>query len=151
MSDQWTEDVKQDVLVRLANKLRRIPDLRMDRTRAEVHFAGWLNTIILRDCRMAVRQLRRLHCRTFPLQEDRAGDDPSTALDARIDLNQALNELDDAESSVILLYAQGYTIREIALALDYSTSKTYRIVQRATVRIERRLACGERTSHCLMS
>ena len=34
-SDQWADDVKQEVIVKLANKLKRLPDLKMDRTQAE--------------------------------------------------------------------------------------------------------------------
>ena len=143
MSEQWLDDVKQDVYVRLAGKLQRSLDLNLDRAKAEVHFAGWLNTILLRDCQMAVRQLRRLYCRTLPLLEDRTGADPTTSIDARIDFNRALDRLDDAESSVMVLYAQGYTIREIAAAVGFSNSKAYRLIRQASAHMEKGLGASE--------
>jgi len=148
LPDQWTDDVKQDVMVRLADKLQRIPDLKLDRAQAETRFAGWLHTIILRDCRMVVRQLRRLHCRTLPLLEDRVGDDPSTTLDARLDFQDALKELDDPELSATLLYAQGYTIREIAASLGFSSSKASRIIRHAITDVARKLQHDEHPLSC---
>lgn len=106
LTDQWADDVKQEVIVKLASKLKRLPDLKMDRVQVETRFAGWLHTIILRDCRMAVRKLRRLHCRTLPLLKDPIADDPSTTLDARLDFQDALQELHDPELTAMLLYGQ---------------------------------------------
>ncbi len=145
MSDQWVEDVKQDVIVRLAHKLRRIPDLRLDRTKAEAHFAGWLNTIILRDCRMSVRSLRRMHYRTLSLQGDRAMADQRTTNEDELDFKQAVNQLGEIEASVMRLRSQGYTIREVAATLGLSQSKTYRVIRRATAQVERRLCDEDRT------
>ena len=63
---QLADDVQQEVILNFATKLQRIPDLCIDRDRAKNHFAGWMHTIILRECQMATRTLRRLHGANAP-------------------------------------------------------------------------------------
>ncbi|MBC8356986.1 MAG: sigma-70 family RNA polymerase sigma factor [Planctomycetes bacterium] len=139
LPDQLVDDVKHEVILRFAAKLRRTPDLCLDRDRAEIHFAGWMHTILSHECRMAIRTLRRLHFRTAPLLVDNADNDTRELLDDRMDLQQALSQLDADDSSVLLLQLQGCDANEIAELLDVSLSTAYRIIHRANVRLERKM------------
>lgn len=144
LSPQWVDDVMQEVIVKLADKLHRVPDLRLDRGRAAGQFGGWLYTILLRDCQQAIRTLRRLHCRTVQLYDAYIVNDRTPRVDAQLDFEDALRRLDDPELTVIVLYGQGYAVREIAEALGFSSSKTYRTLNRGMSRLEKRLGNPER-------
>jgi hypothetical protein len=56
---RWAEDIKQNAMLLLGEHLRKSADLDVDRARAAQHFAGWLGKIINRDCRRALRGMRR--------------------------------------------------------------------------------------------
>lgn len=139
LTPQWVDDVKQEVIVCLARKLRRMPDMHLDRKRPAHQFGGWLYRILLRDSQQAIRKLRRLHCRSVQLYDNYVVNDCTAGLDARIDFEDALRKLDDPELTVIVLYGQGYAVREIAEALGFSNSKAYRTLNRGMARLERRL------------
>lgn len=136
---QLAEDVVQAVILNLANKLKRTPNLHIDHDRAETQFVGWMRTILLRECRMEIRRLRRLHFRMLPLLIDKPGADPHELLDASMDLDDALSQLDDDDSAVLLLSVQGCAANEIADLLDVSLSTAYRLIRRANARLKRKL------------
>lgn len=136
---QLADDVGQEVILQFAKKLQRIPDLRVDRECAKDHFAGWMYTILVRECRMAVRSLRRLHFRTLPLLTDRADADHAELHDLRMDLHEALSQLDAEDARVLLLQLDGCEAKEIAEWLDVSLSTAYRFLRRANERLERKL------------
>lgn len=101
---QWVDDVKQEIVVRLADKLRRVPDMHLDRRRAAHQLGGWVYTILLRDCQQAIRTLRRVHYRNVRLFDSYVINDRTSRIDAQLDFEDALRKLDDPELTVIVLY-----------------------------------------------
>jgi hypothetical protein len=100
---QLEGDIKHEVILRFVTKIRRRPDLGIDRIRVENHFAGWMHTVLMCECRMAIRTLRRLHYRTLPLLVDNAGRDLCESLDARMDLQAAISQLAADDSQILQL------------------------------------------------
>jgi RNA polymerase sigma factor (sigma-70 family) len=135
----WSDDLEQEAMLLLAGHLRRNADLHVNRALVEEHFPGWMGTIITRDCRQALRKLRRLYCRTEPLEPEDHAVDPRWSIDARIDFSLAADKLDDPERTVLLLYAKGHSVQEIAEALGLSYWAASRTLKRGLKALKKAL------------
>lgn len=124
---EWHEDIEHDAMLLLARKLRKSPDLGVDRTLAQEHFAGWLATITANDCLDALRRFRRHSGRSLELPEYFVADESRAAEQVLAELSLALDQLDELRRTVLLLYAKGRMLREIAADLGLDYSKTRRL------------------------
>lgn len=123
------DDVKQDAMLLMARNLQRASDLRVDRSRVNEHFPGWMATIILHDCRQAVRALRRHQRPSVQLHDYDVAIEPSWTMDALIDLSLGTFQLNDRQRTVVELQLKGKPIREIAADLGLSYWQVYRAAQ----------------------
>lgn len=137
---EWQKDVEHDAMLLLVRKLRKRPDLGIDPVRAQKHFRGWMGTIITRDCRDALRRLRRLYSPSADVPKQQPAADRGPQCEARVELSLAVEQLDDPERAVLLLYANGLTIRRIAAELDLGYWRTYRAFRTGLEQLRRLLA-----------
>ncbi len=136
---EWQQDIEQEASVLLARRLRRMPCLGIDPVQAEQHFAGWMGTIINRDCRDALRRLSRGSRLILPLPEHVLTSEPRVQKEACIDLATALDRLDKQEKYVLVMYSKGFTLQQIADELDQKFWATYRVYHRGLKRLRRLL------------
>lgn len=121
---QWLDDLRQDAILLLARTLRQRPDLGIDRCRANDKFAPWLRTIIVRDCREALRRMRRLHRRETALPQQPPTVDRRQQLDVQIDLSMAIDALANPDRTLVSMYLHGYSVKEIARRLQRNYGST---------------------------
>ncbi len=127
----WHEDVQQEAMLLLARTLRRRADLGIDRQQAHQRFAGWMGTIITRDCQEAVRQMRRHFAREQTLPETDPLGLSQLPLDAKIDVSMATQEMEDPERTVLTLWAEGLSVADVAQRLGLSYHRTHYLWRRA--------------------
>jgi RNA polymerase sigma factor (sigma-70 family) len=137
---QMLEDVKQQAMLLLARDLHHAPDLHVDHQRVRKHFPGWLSTIIGRDCRQAIRFLRRLHFSEQSSIEFDKAHDSSSELDFRIDLNLAVDRLEEPERTIVQLHLKNMPIKEIAEMLALSYWKAHRALRSGLAVVQSRLS-----------
>ena len=116
----WVDDVEQDAVLLLARQLQRTVDLSYDLDRSPDQFGGWIRTIMFRQCREAMRGMRRRHGGHQTLQDDQNGA-TELSMDAQIDLRLAIDGLQDQERAILHLDSSGLSIAQIAsrLGLTY--------------------------------
>lgn len=145
--NEWLDDVKQDVALLLGKKLRRKPDLGLDRAQADKHFEGWLSTIITRDCRQSLRSLRRLRgagheaamCVPALNNESKAED--------WMDLYLLVDQLSEPYRTVMGLHLKAWSLDQIASSVGLSYWQTQRAVKLATAILKGKLGTSaDRTS-----
>lgn len=130
MPDQWIDEIKHDAMLLLARTLRHAPDLHVDREQVDQKFPGWMGTIVLRDCREALRRMRRAHTRSIPIGDAEVAVDGRSDIELQIDLSMAVDRLEDPERTVVTLFSYDVPVTEIATELNLGYWKTYRILQR---------------------
>lgn len=140
----FVDDVKQDVMMLLARKLRSYPDMHLDPQRIHLSFPGWLATIIRRDCQEALRHMRRPQ----PQSSDAVNDDVLPAgkaadLEARIDLSVCLDTLPEDLRTLVILHTKGFEIAEMAAELEFSYWKARRLLQEGLQLLAYRLRPNE--------
>lgn len=138
-SFEWRDDVEHEAIVLLARRLRRNPNLGIDPVLAKQHFAGWLRTVITRDCRDALRKLRRESSPALPLSDCLSASDERVQRETRIDLAIALDQLGEQERVILVLYSKGFTLRQVAEKLDLTFWRTYSSHHRGLKRLRQLL------------
>lgn len=128
----WHEDVQQDAILLLARSLRRRADLGIDMQQVHQHFAGWMATIIARDCQEAIRQMRRHYVREQTLPDTDPLGLGQLPLDVKIDVSVAIQKLPDPERTVLTLWSEGLSVADIAQRLGLSYHRTHYLWRRAT-------------------
>ncbi len=124
----------------LARSLQAAPDLHLDLSRAENHFAGWMATIVMRHCQEAARKLRNHQRKVESLGDGVIASQRPSDLDACIDLNMAVEQLSDPLRAVLALHAKGWSIHESAARLGMSYWKTRRLLLEGLDQLRRLLA-----------
>lgn len=112
------EDVRQDVVVRLAARLEHAADLGVDREQAKDHFSGWLGTIISRDCYSALRVVRSE--RRHEVELDRWTEMRLTSeaqSHPSVGFSRMIRSLPRRSRRVLNLYARKMTLADIAAKL----------------------------------
>jgi RNA polymerase sigma factor (sigma-70 family) len=123
----WSDDIQQDAILLLARDLRERRDLGLNRARPEAEFEGWINTIISHHIRQALRRMRRT-TKGVGLVESMEPVQTHVDMEARFDLEQAVEQLADPDKTIIRLFSHGYSIVEIAHSLHLTYRQTrYRI------------------------
>lgn len=136
----WQADVEQQVILLLAQKLQKLPDLGIDAALADQHFTGWLTTIVTRDCRQALRRQQRLHGYGQRVPIEHPAIDDRVQRETRVDLNLALARMEIPERTVITLWMNGHSIKQISNRLQLNYGRTYRIFTRGMKKLRRMLA-----------
>jgi DNA-directed RNA polymerase specialized sigma24 family protein len=127
---QWNEDIQHDAMLLLARHLRRAADLHVDRARARTQFSGWMATIIKRDCQQAARSLRTRLRKTRPLPRDQPAPDRTAIIESAIDIALAIDKLPEPSRTVTALYAQSWTLQQIASKLKMKYAHAARLCVR---------------------
>lgn len=136
----WQKEVEHDAMLVLARELRHAPDLGLDYARAEDEFAAWLGTIIRRDCQQALRRLRRVYRPGEALPEDLPEGHDGNRREVWIDIQAAVNHLNDPARTVVALYSKGLSVRQIAAELELSYWPVYRALRRGLEELRRLLS-----------
>jgi RNA polymerase sigma factor (sigma-70 family) len=137
----WLEDVQQEAITILGRQLQCSPDLHVDAARVEEHFAPWMRWIIYRTCQEAVRRQRRACGRTMYLTEVEL-DELATEHDAqtRVELDLAIEALEEPRRTVLALYTGGSNVKEIAGKVGLNYWRTYRVWQEGLNALRARLS-----------
>lgn len=134
LESSYGADVEQDVLLRLARRLRSNPTLSWDRQRTAADFSGWMSEILSRECRCVAR---RTLDRQRPIpgdhieerQESREPDPRAMAI--QLDVVVALQRLTCEQRTAIHLHLKDKSIREIAGLLDTTWWRARRLLRDA--------------------
>jgi RNA polymerase sigma factor (sigma-70 family) len=123
-SIEHLDDLQQDVLLHLSAKLRRSVHFGRDPAAAIDKFASWIGTIVLNECRDALRRQRPDHGpqgEPSPDEEEAAAMAAARLHDQVTALKLAIDELPKLQASVLRLYLARHKLSEIAkdLKLTY--------------------------------
>ena len=124
---QAKEDIQQEALYLLANALKENPSLGYDRGRGD--FSRFLGTVIFNSCKQSYRGLyqRERFDRLTDFNFNGAYDTRQLD-DERMDLAVALASIDEPQVTVLELFADGFSVREISEQMKYSRRSTYRLL-----------------------
>jgi RNA polymerase sigma factor (sigma-70 family) len=132
----WVDDVAHDAMLILVRQLQKRTDLGYDRHRPAREFANWIRTIMFRQCKEAIRSLRRRHGRDLTLELEPAGE-RNSMIEQQIDVRMAIDKLDEPVRTIMFLTYGGLSIREIANRLElsydqirYARTQAYGILKR---------------------
>jgi DNA-directed RNA polymerase specialized sigma24 family protein len=118
------DDLQQEISLLFVQKARHSPDLHVNLEMVEAHFGGWMWTIVDRLCAEATQRLHRAYRSQSGLAEDLAVA-AKRQLDVKIDVSIALAELPLFTRTVLSLFEQGHTVKEIAALLGEKYWKVY--------------------------
>lgn len=126
----WQDDLEQEAMLLLGSRMSRTPDLRVDRQRAERSFAAWMRAIIISDCRQALRKLDRQQRTTATDERPSNRAPPQLALEERIDVARAVDQLDEPDRTAVLYFSQGRTVPELAAAMNLRYWQAHHVLHR---------------------
>jgi RNA polymerase sigma factor (sigma-70 family) len=125
-SKALAEDVLQETFVEVLGKIGSF--------RGDAEVGTWIKRIAINKCLMHVRS--SWISRRGPFDEETVGDARSVALDDRLALERALDQVPDLARAVVWLHdVEGYTHVEIARLMGRSTSFSKSQLARAHVRL----------------
>lgn len=120
-------DIKQEAVLLLARKLRRAPDC-FRTVGSKACFAPSICRTISQHCLEAFRQSRR-HRGNDDIPEEVSDevDYLQPHIDRRIDISQALDQLEDPARTILMLFSHGLDLRQISqqLKLGYWTTRRH--------------------------
>ena len=125
-----TEDIQQEAILLLARSCQRRPDLRIRADQTPEQFSRCMRTIILHDCRQALRRLRR-GPDEVPLDEICLAVETRVPIDMAIDLDERLDKLSGKQQWVVRQYLHGRSLAEISEILGVGTTTVHRTLQSA--------------------
>ena len=109
VADPLCDDIAQDVVVKLKAKLSQRANLGVDAKQLSGHLPGFLGKIIHGSCVDTLRRERRhLH---DPLTEYDAVANPFPQEDLRLDVSEAIAQLEPREQQVVRFKLQRFTVR----------------------------------------
>ena len=120
----FRDDLQQEMSLIFVQKARRSPDLHINAEIAETHFGGWVWTIVDHLAAEAIKRLHRIYRSQGCLAADVALA-TKRQLDWKIDLAMELAKMPLLTRSVLSLFDEGYTIKEIAQELGEKYWKVY--------------------------
>lgn len=135
---EWHEDVQQEAMLLLANKLRKLPSLGLDQDGLYQKFPHSIGVIIRNECRQATKRLRRLYRSGSRLPHDTGFPStlPLSATDGQwLEVSLAIDELGDRERSVLRLCQLGCPIQEVADRLGLTYWEAYRAYGRGIAQL----------------
>jgi len=146
---QWWEDVRQEAELLLGKRLAKRPDLGIDLERAEHSFAPWMQTIMIHDCQQGLRTVRARYQGHAAAGQVEDTVSPDEALDRRIDVAWAIDQLDEPERTAVILRGQQLTLEQLAKAMDVTYWESRTVLERGLKRLRFLLgnSYGEDTAH----
>ncbi|MCE9607166.1 MAG: RNA polymerase sigma factor [Planctomycetia bacterium] len=128
-------DAAQDVFVALF--------VQRGKFRGEAKYSTWVHAVAVRTClmlrRSRGRRLRRDGGQTGADLDAQPTTRPTQTGDAKLDLTQMLDILDEEDRALVLLkYAEGYEYEELAVIFELSVSACKMRVSRAREKIQAR-------------
>lgn len=121
-------DLEQEIALLFLQKAHKTPDLHVNLDVVEGHFGGWVWTIVDRLCAEAIQHLHRV----YPSKDNLLDDvESSTKLgeETKIDIGLLIARLPRLTQTILALFDEGYTLREIAKLVDedyWRVCKTFR-------------------------
>lgn len=130
------DDIEQSARLLLGKSLQRAPDLHVDPKRAKSHFEPWLRTIILRDCRQAVRSLKDRRVSDTPVPDDLPYESPEFLhVELAEAFHTAVQQLSQRQRLVVLLVGKDMSWVEIAEQAGVSERQVRRDYERGIERL----------------
>lgn len=134
----YRDDLEQEISLLFIQKTDKTPDLHVNLDVVESHFGGWVWTIIDRLCAEAIQHLHRVY-----QTEDNLLDDveSSTKLgeETKIDIGLLIAGLPQTTQTILALFDEGYTLREIAELVDEDYWRVCKTFREAVAFLQRRL------------
>lgn len=134
----WRPDLEQHISLLFVQKVRRRPDLGVDRQMAEEHFGGFVWTIVERLALNAIERLHKLYRRQSALFADVAGSARWT-LEQQVDVGLLLAGLPPLTRTILTLYDAGHTLKQIADLVGEEYWRVCKIYRDAIATLEERL------------
>jgi RNA polymerase sigma factor (sigma-70 family) len=138
VNDPLCDDISQDVVVKLKVKLSKHVDLGVDAGQLSGHLPGWMGEIIHCACVDTLRRERR-HPHDV-LTEASAVENPAALEELRLDVAEAIAQLEPREQQVAQFKLGKFTVRETAQALDLSEKQVETSRRKAAKLLRRILA-----------
>jgi RNA polymerase sigma factor (sigma-70 family) len=122
-SPQLADDVQQEVIVNLSTRLKKSVYFGLDPAATIEKFANWIGTLLLNECRDA---LRRLHLGHEAPSPEGSVEVTSVKLQDQVQaLRVAIDELPPLQSAVLRLFLAGHSLRSIAKQLKLHYKRVY--------------------------
>lgn len=140
VDDPLCDDLAQQVVLQLRQKLLKNPDLSADVEQLRTNFPGWMAEIIHNAC---IDTLRRELVARRPPKEAATPvetDDPAPQEDLRIDMAAAIEQLERPEREVALCQLDLMSIRETAEELGMTARQIQRLRKKVKKLMRRLLA-----------
>lgn len=118
----WADDVASEAMLLMVRNLRKRRDLGYQLDRPPEQFARWLRTILFRQCREAIRTLRRRHGRDLPLNHDPVGQS-AVAIEEELDVRAAIKKLEEPYRTVVSMKHNGLSLRQITDRVEMTYDK----------------------------
>jgi RNA polymerase sigma factor (sigma-70 family) len=136
------EDAQGEAMLVLSKRLRKRPDLGVERERIEKTFPGWIARIAERLCKQALRAIRAVG--RLPPERFRAeavDDGEQERSERRLDLRLAISQLKEPEQSImrLLCSSEQPSLHEIARRLRISYDVAVAARDRAKQLLKKRL------------
>ena len=135
-------DVQQDAMLRLLDRLQRLPHLNIDPHIGVRPFIRWLRRIVWKDCQAVTRRLQRALWRqlSFPrITCLKAKTNETQQTDDRLDVADLLEQLPERTRYVLQLYSASVPVSEIAQRLGLSQPQVYYYRHKGIVALRQRL------------
>ena len=136
LGPELLDDLKHEVMLILARKLRATPTMHVEPRQLEAHFTGWLGTIVLHDCREAIRRMKRRQPQTNYLESGSVFAVREIDIERQIDLSCAISHLGEPECTALILHFKGWTTKSIASELVCSYWQVRRILNRGLEKLK---------------
>lgn len=134
----WRNDLEQEISLLFLQKCEKTPDLHVNLEVVESHFGGWIWTII---DHLSVEAVQRLH-RVYR-SEGNVLDDAACSIQrdiaTKIDLSLLVAELPPLTQTILALFDEGYTRKEIADLVDEPYWRVCDTCQKAVAYLRERL------------
>lgn len=134
----WRKDLEQEISLLFVQKAEKTPDLHVNLDVVEEHFGGWMWTIIDHLAAEAVKRLHRFY-RSDETLLDEFACSPQPEIVTRIDMKMLIAELPPLTKTILTLFDEGYTQREIAEILDEPYWRVGNIYRKAVAQLRERL------------
>lgn len=134
----WRKDLEQEISLLFVQKADKKPDLHVNLDVVEIHFGGWVWTIIDHLCAEAVKRLHRVYRADGDVLDDLACS-PQQDIAARIDMRLLIAGLPPLTRTILTLFDEGHTLTEIAEFLDEPYWRVSKIYRKAVARLRDQL------------
>ena len=141
-----TEDIAQEALVLLGELMARDASLGYDPGRGD--FGGFIATVLSNCCQRSRRRLFRRHIQSLDETEFEPEYNKTPDYDQHLDLHAALEQISEPYRSVLTMFCDGFSINEIAKAMNRTNRTIYRWMNLGTKQVREICFPEDRTINC---